>query len=231
MCDPVSIGMGALMAGGSAIKGRQEQAAVNASIRARNQATKEEIARQHGYQDEASGVWDNIMGGWAPGAQAVSLATQQGNAGSALAGNAPGPFGDASISGNAPAAAMRHSSNVLGDTLATGADRDATMGNLLGYDLLNFENDMNLGAGTRGLGTISDFARTSASLSPLEQELAMENAYQQNKPGMLGDLLMTVGSIGMNASGNGMFGLGPRAPMVKTSSALLGPMRRPGLFG
>ena len=91
----------------------------------------------------------------------------------------------------------------VGDVFSRAGNLNSTLGTLKGYDQNFFNNDINLNSGARKLGTVSDLARTSASVNGLEQNAAYRNAYKPNSG--IGDIMQFAGNIGAYGTGRGWF--------------------------
>lgn len=200
MCDPISIGAAAIGGIGSAISGSQKAKNERQMVEARNRATEEEIARQHVYQGQAGGVFDNAMSMFSPGAVMGRLADAKSGAGGAIASNAPTEYGTINT-GAAPNAAVDGEASKIADLFGKSTDRSTAAGNLFGYDQFGFDNRLNLSGTGRELGTISDFSRNSARVGGLEADVASNNAYKP--PSGIGELLQIAGSLGGNFGGRG----------------------------
>lgn len=200
MCDPISIGAAVASAAGSAITGYENSQSQKAMVKARNAATEAELARQHGFQDQAGGVFNDALSLFSPQAVSDRLAAAKSGAGSTIQGNIPGDYGSINTR-FAPNAAKAGEAKSIADLFGKSMDRSTNMGNLIGYDQFGFDNKLNLTGTGRQLDTISDFSGNSARVGGLEQEVNANNAYKP--PSGLGDLLSIAGTLGGYYGGRG----------------------------
>lgn len=202
MCDPISatITAAALSAGGSAINGYERNQSQNDMVNARNAATQREMERQKVFQGQTQQMFDQSVGNFAPGAQAKSLADQQGGVAQALQRNAPADVGGISTA-SAPRVVGANENRVVGDVRQRQAGLGDIMAKLAGYDQNTFQNNLKLNDSAREIDRVGDFAKTSAAVNGLEQKAAYNNAYKA--PSGLGDLLSFAGNIGSFYGGKG----------------------------
>lgn len=231
MCDPVSIGLAlagaAASTGGQLIKGHEAADNNRRQIEARNAATNAELARQKGFQDQSGGIFDGILGKFAPGAQATGLTGNQAAATTAITGNQPLNVGSILTKGAAPQAAAAEGKTVA-DAFNLNNARGTALGNLTGYTQQGLGDTLNLADSGRNLGVVSNLSNASASLTPLDREVASNNAYRP--PSGLGDILGFVGNVASGYAGRGMpttsiFGGGAPAvpkPNVVPGTGLVG---------
>lgn len=202
MClDPLSLATMAIGGIGSAVSASERNASNRAMVDARNKATTDEFARQDGYQQQSSGIFDGVLNKFSGPAQTQGLADAKAGAGAAIRGNQPTNVGSILLGGAASPQAVAAQDNTISDAFARGGERATALGNLTGYDRQGTQDRLNLTDSGRGLDTISNFSQGSASLLPLEREVAGNNAYKP--PSGLGDLLSFVGNVGSFKGGEG----------------------------
>lgn len=201
MCfDPLTLGSMALGAVGKAISGSEANASRNAQIEARNKATNDELARQAGYQDQASGLFDSAFSRFAPTTLATGLDTAKASSVGDILANQPMNVGSILTKGAAPQMAAAEGRSIAG-AFDRNTARGTALGNLSGYGTQMADNGLALNDSGRKLATVSNFSRGSAALTPLEREVAGNNAYRA--PSGLGDLLGFAGTLGSYAGGGG----------------------------
>lgn len=202
MClDPLTLAATVAGGVGKMISASEANASNRAMVDARNKATNDEFARQEGYQQQAGGIFDGVLNKFAGPAQTTGLADAQAGSGAAIRANQPTNVGSILLGGSASPQAVAAQGGTIADAFARGGERATALGNLTGYDRMQNQNALNLSESGRGINTISDFSRGSASLVPLEREVAGNNAYKP--PSGLGDLLSFVGNVGAFKGGEG----------------------------
>lgn len=204
MClDPITLGVGLALAGaGGAINSYETNRTQAKQIEARNAETMRELERQRQFQANSNATFDKTMGGFAPEAQAQSLADAQTTTAEGLRGNAPTKemVGAISTSG-APRVVKTNEDRTIADAFGKIDASNLALGKLAGYDQLAFGNKLNLNQSGRDLDLTSDLAKTSAAVSGLEQDAAYKNAFRPNSG--LGDILQFAGSVASNQAGRG----------------------------
>lgn len=201
MClDPVSLATAAVSGLGSLVSASEQNASNRAMVEARNKATTDELARQKGFQTQAGDVFSGALGRFSPANYGASLDAAKAGAGAFLRGNQPMAAGSITLKG-APPVAADYEAKTIADAFGRNADRSTTLGNLTGYGQQGFDDAMALSGSGRKLDTINNFSRGSASLTPLEREVAGNNAYRP--PSGLGDILSFAGNLGSFKSGAG----------------------------
>lgn len=207
MCDPVTLGVSAALAGGGSLLNANEanENAQNVAS-ARNAATMAELDRQKAYGQQARGEFDKSLALFGPGAQEASLAKAQSDIGSVLASNTPDAARVGTITtANAPAAVGAGENKKLGDVFSYLGQSAKNLGNLKGYDQNTFNTNQGLTAQGRNIGVITDNSKVSADVNKMEQNAAATNAYKP--PSGIGDLLSFAGNMGSYYAGGGKLGL------------------------
>lgn len=211
MCfDPVSA---ALVGGGGVAQGAasylqaknaraNEQRAIDA--RARERAA--ETVRQQGFQQENAKTFADTLGIYEPGTQGASLAGAVAAREKAFADNLPKPSEQptSSTTPNIVKTDRERANKRTADYLAQqGGARAAIEG--LGDQF--GANQRGVAGGARQIGTVNNFARSSAGINPAEQAAAA--AKSQKPPSTLAELL---GLAGTGAQLGGFLGLGQKMP-------------------
>lgn len=201
MCmDPVSIATTAASGLGSLLNARETHDNNVRAIEARNAATEAELERQKGYQQQAGGIFDNVLSRFAPPAQVDSLVDNQTKAANFIRGNQPTDFGSIRLAG-ASQRSQDAEQGALADVFSRGAERADALGALEGYGQQGFSDDLAMSDASRRLGVVNDASRGSASLVDLERGVNAANS--QKTPSGFGDLLSFVGNVGGFKAGEG----------------------------
>ena len=161
---------------------------------ARNEAALAEMTRQEGYQEEASGYFDESLGGWDKAKQDAELADVERQRNVKIQ-QALGPANEyAPTSGSAPSVVNTEIARKVNDAMKSGKKTAQQLAKLGAWNDQQFNNQIFMGHQGGKLGEIGTTAGRSAQLLPLEQQTAANNAFQH--PNMFGDLLKVAGTGG-----------------------------------
>lgn len=196
MCfDPISAalvgGGGAAQAGAAYLNAKNEAANAKRQIEARAQQRALETQRQQAFQAENAKTFADTLGVFDPAAQGASVAGAVAAREKAFADNLPKPS-EVPTSASAPNIVKTDRAKAnqrTGDYLA---QQGTARAGIEGLGDAFGANARAVAGGRRQVGTINDFARSSATLNPAEQAAAAAKAYKP--PSTLADLLGLAGA-------------------------------------
>lgn len=192
MCDPLTVAAIAATVGGTAYNSKQQSDNIKAQTNAKNAAAAAEMTRQKAFQEEAASSFDNTRAPFENGKQiqALDQNVQQREAASdaAIEGQ---PQYESPGAGSAPDVVKGEIARRVAKGSTDAKSEMARGAKLTGLGDLFFNNSVNLTKGRRDLGMINDMSTRSASLLPLEQQVAANNA--SKSPNMYGDMLKAAG--------------------------------------
>ena len=201
MCEPTIIAGMALNAAGTMYNNRQIAKNQTAMQRARNEAAAAELSRQEGYQNEATGYFDDSLANWRKENQDAEIANVERSRTEKIEEQL-GPANEyAPTSGSAPSVVNTEIARKVNDAMKAGKKYGQGLARLGAFGDQQFNNRLFMGQQGGKLGEVSTTAGRSANLLPLEQRVAASNA--QRSPNMFGDLLKRAGT---GASMYGMTG-------------------------
>lgn len=208
--DPVSIGLGLLGTGISAIGGLNAAGAAgrNAAARsaARNGVLQEQLVKQRAYRDQNYKDFDQTMTGYSQPAQAQRLqenTDNRSNAQMSAINSVASSANDVPVSSSAPPIVGSEFAKRIGDALAVSRSRAMASSALGGYgDQWNFNSLDNQRLGQK-LDTTNNFARGQAALTSPLQDLAEFGVTKAPNAGAA--LTGSFGKLLTGASGAGWF--------------------------
>ena len=198
MCEPTIIAGMALSAAGTMYNQNQQQKNMSRGITAKNAAAEAEMIRQEGFQDEASAAFKDSQGVHDKSKQDFELEQQKQQRGAKIEKALATPNEYAPVKGSAPSVVKGEIARKINDAFKSGKKTASALGNMGAWGDQQFNNRVALSRHGGQIGEIANNARSSASLLPLEQQAAYQNA--QKAPGMFGDLLKAAGT-GMSMYG------------------------------
>ena len=208
--DPLSIGLGLLGTGISAIGGLNAagSASRNAAARnaARNGVLQEQLVRQRAYRDQNYKDFDQTMSGYSQPAQGQRLqenTDNRSNAQLAAINSVASGANDVPVSSSAPSVVSSEYAKRIGDALAVSMSRAKAGAALGGYgDQWNFNSLDNQRLGQK-LDTTNNFARGQAALTSPLQDLAEFSVTKAPNQGAA--LTGSFGKLLTGAAGAGWF--------------------------
>lgn len=231
MCNPVLAAGMAASAAGSYINGQQQNASAKRGFDAQEDAYKDEIARQHGYQADAGTQFADALQTFRPGVQGQSLASAQQARNNTVQSNITAPASGTTTPGSAPAMVKGEVARKSAQAMSGARAGGTASANLGGWSDLDFGNNVAIGRAGQRISAIGDAAGGSSRLLPLDMRSAATNSYQPPSP--LGDLLQLGGQgaslYGMYGSGGPSFGdlfSSGRPPIPGSMNAVTGMMGR-----
>lgn len=204
--NPLAIGSGAVGILGQVLAGIDANKREAAAIKAGNRVTRKELHRQEGYQGQASDAFSSMLGEFAPDAVAGRLGTAQTGASDYLTAANPTAEQIGGVTNRfAQPQANTEQAKSLADVIGRQTGYAQNQGKLMGYGLADSGLGRNLADKGQTINMIGDFARGSASLTPLERTVAQNNAMGQASS--LPDILNFLSQIGGYKAGGGtLFG-------------------------
>jgi hypothetical protein len=203
MCDPVTLGMGAMALGGTLFQGVEQASNQKRMAKASNEATLDNLRRIRGHQDEASEVFDAALPAAGRGEHEATRGRATESRTRAMADNASQP-GSYSIptSGSAPAVVQNEVARRSGQGREAAQRSGAARSRLSGYGDALAKTGIDLTRSRGQLGDISGAARGTAGLLPIEQSAAVNNANKGTSG--FGQFLNLAGTVGGFANSAGM---------------------------
>ena len=204
MCDPITLAGMALSAGGSLVSGREQAAAQQSAINAKNAALRAEMDRQKGFQDQAGRTFADTLGLFQPEAQVSQRADAIEARDAAVQPAVAAPIAPLPISASAPKL-VKDTVQASGDKATADASaRAPALAGISGFGDLFFNNDQNLAKSGAHLATTSNLSSASRGVNSVEQSVAFQNAL--NKQGGIGELVGLLGKGLFLGGATGSFG-------------------------
>lgn len=205
MCDPVSATLAAVSLGTGAYQQRRAGRDAQRAAQAQAATSREELARQMAFRDEASTRLAQTLGAVTPagGADAQirdALARRE----AAAAQSAPQTPSFAIAANGAPQIIRTAVNEGITRGVDDAAQKRATMAQLLAYGDRAFDTNLQIGRSGQELDQLSNMARVSNSVNDLERNAAGFNA--QKGPSTLADALGGAAQIGLMMSLGGKLG-------------------------
>lgn len=214
MCDPVTAGFMAASALGTVIQGKEESKNAKRMAAARNDATLDNLRRVKLRQAEAEQVFDNTLPQVGREQTDKTIADATTRRSDAVAANVGQQGSYAPVASSAPTVVQGEIARKTADAIQRAQTQSMARGRLAASNDANQFAATTLSRSGNQLSDLGNMAQGTASLLPLEQQAAMNNANKGTSG--FGEFLKMAGMVGGAANSMGAFGgeglFGAQAP-------------------